>query len=57
MTSHKDTQCILCKKKLKSGTELYTVRINGTYYDFCTLCHNKLYYHFKDIIVNKIKHP
>ena len=57
MKHYEDTNCCVCKKFIKEGTELEEVNVCAVHYYFCVECYKKLYYHFRDVIINKIKHP
>ena len=47
-----DEECSLCGKEASIDFNICAV-----HYHFCKLCYNKLYYRFRDIIFDKIKHP
>ena len=57
MNKTTDTNCSLCNKRIPAETEFHDINICAVHYNVCELCHKKLYYHFRDIIINKIKHP
>lgn len=57
MTSSENVKCKLCDKTIPPNTEMWDMNICAVHYKLCNTCHNKLYYHFKDIIIDKIKYP
>lgn len=49
--------CIICKHSYEDFTKLKEINICAVRYYFCETCYKKIYYHFRDVIQNKIKHP
>jgi len=50
----KENECSICHKM---DSEAVRLNICAVQHYLCRLCHKKLYYHFLNIIVDKIKHP
>lgn len=54
MKAYNDTQCKLCDKEIKDGSEIYVIPIHGKYHDICPTCWNQIYRKVADIIIKKI---
>ena len=49
-----EKKCAICGKHDDEATR---INICAVQYWLCSLCYKKLYYHFIDKIIDKIKHP
>lgn len=52
-----ERDCCMCGGLIKDGSTYAHIVINNKHHSVCSLCDSKLYYHYRDIIFDKIKHP
>lgn len=57
MKSDGKIECGLCGRTIPEGQEFDNINICAKFYHICDTCDRKLYYHYSQLIIEKIKHP